>query len=1759
MDYLSLFSEKLYRSLFVLLFSLLFVSVSFATLSGIYTINNTNPTGGTNFHSFADAVTALNTGITGPVTFNVSAGQTFAESSSLTVSATGTGTNTILFQKYGGGANPVINSTAGTAGNTDGIVIIAGGDYITIDGIDLKDVTPGGSNYIEWGYALLLKNGSAPFDGCQYVTIKNCKITLLQSSLPNTFTDTKGIYVGNHEPGNPAGTSRTITAATDAANSCKFYNNTIDKCYYGIYVNGYNSSTPPNLLYDQNNEIGGSPGTGNTINNIGAGASTCAGIFAQYQNNLKINYNSITGGAGTTVAFNGISSLNGNNSNVDIIGNTVQVAGDAVSGYHYGIYNTIGNNGLSNTVNIQNNEVKGFAFNDNSSTGSFYGIYQNSSAYIVNVNGNLVHDCTIDVTGGSGQFYGINTTAGLSISTHNISGNQVYNLTKKNCPSAQITGIYYSYGSISIHDNIVHDLLVQNTTSASAEQIMGINNSSTFSSETNYNNTVYNLSYDATNSNDISNVYGIYLSVSGSQGVRTINNNTVYNLYNLTASVTGTSSVYGIYMNGGNSGSLYKCNIYGLTCNHGNAGVYGLYFGPGSASYSYNIYNNFVSDLNAPNSTSASALVGMCFAGGANLGTVVPTVNAYYNTVFINGSTGAGAMTYAAYINPASGQNNFLLLNNNIFVNTAATSGGFTIALGKASSVGSYYMAASNNNCYYAGTPGANNLIFSDGTSCQTVAQLKSYLDPRDLNSISIMPAFVNSTVKPYDLHINTGTASQLESGGQPVNSPITITTDYDNQTRSAAFPDIGADEFSGTKVDNTPPLISFTPLGNAGSGSARTLTVNIKDPSGVPTSGAGLPVLYWKKNAGVYSPVTAVSLGSNNYSFSFGAGTVAADVVSYYIVTQDQSGTPNVGCYPFKGASGFTVSPPAVSTPPTTPLSYTVKAGISGTVTVGSGGSYATLSALFTAINNGVVNGNINAQIISNITSGETGVKLNQWTEDPPNSNYSLTIRPDAEVMRTISGGIVYNTSGSGLVNLNGAKNVFIIGDIASPVTPGIYLTFRNTTTGGLNPSGNTFYLANGSTCSISYCDIQNNFFDAGTTGGNDIGVGDGTNTVTVNNCKIHDAVADNVGIVKWGIYCSSSSVLHVSNNNIYNCGVGIYLDAAASGGSITGNSFYYNASSTATGSLPQAALWTGGNGLSGVGGWNISNNYIGGSAPLCGGTPWTNLNSSITVGGTSFPGSFVGIGFRGNSTTLSLIQNNIIQNISFSYGDMNCIRFSGYMNISGNTIGDPAGTTKLICGTGNPRGIYGEAQFNSSLISTIENNTISNFYVCNVAAAGSASMFGMRLEQACNVRKNKIWGLGFQSVGGSSAPASFGLYGIYYGTFQSNATDFEISNNMISLNAVGIISPAIYGIYDANTYSPVQINYFYNTVLLYGSSNGSSNTFAFNRTSANIMTLKDNLLINNRTEAGSGSHFAISSLSLIGNSLISDYNDLYSVVSANLGSYPGTSAPVTFANWKSGISGDAHSSNVNITTTSSTDLHLAASSVSDASLKGTPIGGITTDIDGNSRNITSPHMGADEPPAISLNLTALIDGFYNGAFMISDTVTVELHSSSSPFALVDNAKILLNTSGSGSGTFSWGAQGTPYYLAVKHRNAVETWSGAANTFTGSPLNYNFTSGAAQAFGSNQVLRGSKWCLLSGDANQDGIVDSGDLAAVDNDNSLYVSGYTGTDVNGDGIVDSGDLAVVDNSNSLYVGKIVPSGPLSVIRKFKPVKGNLGK
>lgn len=180
--------------------------------------------------------------------------------------------------------------------------------------------------------------------------------------------------------------------------------------------------------------------------------------------------------------------------------------------------------------------------------------------------------------------------------------------------------------------------------------------------------------------------------------------------------------------------------------------------------------------------------------------------------------------------------------------------------------------------------------------------------------------------------------------------------------------------------------------------------------------------------------------------------------------------------------------------------------------------------------------------------------------------------------------------------------------------------------------------------------------------------------------------------------------------------------------------------------------------------------------------------------------------------------------------------------------------------------------------------------------------------------------------------------------------------------------------------------------------------------------------------------------------------------------------------------------------------------------------------------------------PPPKILHLTLMMEGFYNpgSGILISDTARVYLRNISAPYAIVDSAKAFLNSSGNADFSFANAANGTPYYIAAIHRNSIETWSAGGNSFSSNSMTFNFTSSAAQAYGSNQKLAGTKWTIFSGDVNLDGVIDGSDSQLIDNDAYNFTTGYVVTDVNGDEIIDGSDATITGNNSDNFVSKITP-------------------
>jgi hypothetical protein len=202
------------------------------------------------------------------------------------------------------------------------------------------------------------------------------------------------------------------------------------------------------------------------------------------------------------------------------------------------------------------------------------------------------------------------------------------------------------------------------------------------------------------------------------------------------------------------------------------------------------------------------------------------------------------------------------------------------------------------------------------------------------------------------------------------------------------------------------------------------------------------------------------------------------------------------------------------------------------------------------------------------------------------------------------------------------------------------------------------------------------------------------------------------------------------------------------------------------------------------------------------------------------------------------------------------------------------------------------------------------------------------------------------------------------------------------------------------------------------------------------------------------------------------------------------------------------------------------------------------------------------DGLPFSDLTLTnTFIEGYMNGATMrpvlanavaaggtvptftpptsgtACDIITVDLHAATAPYALVHTTTATLTTAGAAAVRFPAAASGNSFYVVVKGRNIVETWSAAPVAFT-STASYSF----ATAYGSNLGAVGGVPVIYSGDiaGPQDGNIDFFDYPIWETDYNNFVGGYYPSDLNGDGNVDFFDYPIWETNYNNFVGVSKP-------------------
>ncbi len=184
---------------------------------------------------------------------------------------------------------------------------------------------------------------------------------------------------------------------------------------------------------------------------------------------------------------------------------------------------------------------------------------------------------------------------------------------------------------------------------------------------------------------------------------------------------------------------------------------------------------------------------------------------------------------------------------------------------------------------------------------------------------------------------------------------------------------------------------------------------------------------------------------------------------------------------------------------------------------------------------------------------------------------------------------------------------------------------------------------------------------------------------------------------------------------------------------------------------------------------------------------------------------------------------------------------------------------------------------------------------------------------------------------------------------------------------------------------------------------------------------------------------------------------------------------------------------------------------------------------------------------PSVTLNLNMFFQGFYKGSQLMNgalspvnaDSVEVQLYDSLMAFAF--SSKVIVSTAGNANVIVTGIPFNKGYYILLKHRNCLDTWSSTRLVLDAPTKIYDFTTSAAAAAGSNlKALGDGFFALYSGDVNKNGTIDFADHTVLENHTPALVNVYHSSDLTGDNIVESADYSLIENNLPLLLTVIMP-------------------
>jgi hypothetical protein len=191
-----------------------------------------------------------------------------------------------------------------------------------------------------------------------------------------------------------------------------------------------------------------------------------------------------------------------------------------------------------------------------------------------------------------------------------------------------------------------------------------------------------------------------------------------------------------------------------------------------------------------------------------------------------------------------------------------------------------------------------------------------------------------------------------------------------------------------------------------------------------------------------------------------------------------------------------------------------------------------------------------------------------------------------------------------------------------------------------------------------------------------------------------------------------------------------------------------------------------------------------------------------------------------------------------------------------------------------------------------------------------------------------------------------------------------------------------------------------------------------------------------------------------------------------------------------------------------------------------------------------------------IKLNVKAFLEGYYNGNStmktllhnigLTDDTTAVdsiEVQMWSPDYLNLTEptftTKTILHNDGNVNLRLPINMIGKNYYICIKHKNSIETWSAEPITIS-TVNNYDFTISQDKAYSNNfdnpmKSMPDGNFAIYSGDINQDGTIDIFDMMNAENDVINFDFGNILSDCNGDGVTDIFDMMIIENNAGLFI------------------------